>query len=473
MALDGGGPTRAYNHRYKGNQSALFGASSITNLPIYLNHKQTSCGECTKVMHRALERGEDPLQFVGKHSGRCYRNSNLGPAVSEEYCAEEAGYELLYNSDGEYHGDEEAIYCHRTVGDGDTKGAKKLMRKQADIVGEPAEGDAEHDPDCSHFGKRINNALFSLRKGDKTFNGAGLLENSRIRVITSDIRRCCEWYHPFLVDLPRPTDDVLDSKREECLARIQAVIPHHCGDHSGCYENMCGYTDLKKEHPEWSDEQVAEEYAMNSRFHGKYMSLSNAGVKELQRIIQSNVDISNIDRVALLMSSNCIENLYSLCAMHTEGKRINLDQTDQWEMVLWTVICQISNEHFTEAVARRMGIESLENETQRVGRERILRQKRADRSRLSSEKSKARRRNQKRIRDARTGKESAKDAHRTDKMSPKEGGRQKRTRRVSTVMCGACGKRGHKVSDGCPFPRKKARSTGRGKQCKPVLVDWS
>lgn len=138
------------------------------------------------------------------------------------------------------------------------------------------------------------------------------------------------------------------------------MIPHHCGDHSDCFEKMCGYTDLTKEHPEWSDEQVAEQYAINSRFNGKYMSLSNAGVKELQHIIRRKVDESNIDRVALLMSSNSIENLYALCAMHTNGKRLNLDQTDQWEIVLWTVICQISNEHFTEAVARRMGIESTE-----------------------------------------------------------------------------------------------------------------
>lgn len=45
----------------------------------------------------------------------------------EEHCAKEATYGLLYDSDGQYCGDDQAIYCHRAVSDGDTtKESKKL-----------------------------------------------------------------------------------------------------------------------------------------------------------------------------------------------------------------------------------------------------------------------------------------------------------------------------------------------------------
>jgi len=54
--------------------------------------------------------------------------------------------------------------------------------------------------------------------------------------------------------------------------------------------------------------------------------------------------------------------------MHTEGKRLNLDKTDQWEMVLWTVICQLSNENFTECLSQRLGIGDEGNEIQKTGR---------------------------------------------------------------------------------------------------------
>jgi len=40
--------------------------------------------------------------------------------------------------------------------------------------------------------------------------------------------------------------------------------------------------------------------------------------------------------------------------------------------------------------------------------------------------------------------------------------------------CGKCGMQGHRLDEGCPYPRKKKKTTGRGKDSKPVLLDgWT
>jgi len=206
------------------------------------------------------------------------------------------------------------------------------------------------------------------------------------------------------------------------------------------------------------------------------MGLSEEGIKTLKKMLLSRVDESNVDRVALLMSSNATENFFGVCVVHSEGKHLNLDQTDQWEMILWIVICKLSNDHFAESLTRRLGVgEEHDNELQRKQRARILKTKQKDKICLSSEPAKASRKRQKMLRDLRTGKENAKDSHITDKVSPKEGGKgrtAKKRKAKTTPTCSKCGMKGHTMSQGCPYPRKKA-SVGRGKENKPKLIDWS
>ena len=289
------------------------------------------------------------------------------------------------------------------------------------------------------------------------------------------MRTCLVWYKPFLINKSLDPDE-LNCKREECILRLHAIIPHHCGDHSGCFEKMCGYADLKKAHGDWSVQQLEEAYAKIGRFKGKYMGLSKEGISKLEKLIFKRVDGTNLDRVALILSSNRCENFFNRCVMHSEGKQLNLDQTDQWKIMLYTVLCQASNEHFTKSLSEQIGLEE-ENKIQKAGRAQILREKTLSSNCLASENAKSRRRHQKQIQDKHTVKETTKDSYLSDKMSPKENGRVQqmaRKRKVGPSVCSACGQSGHKANEGCPFPRKRVTpSVGRGKENKPQLLEWS
>ena len=103
------------------------------------------------------------------HPGRCYKNSKHGPASAEEYALESlAEFFLIDPETGNFRPDDEAILVDFVVADGDTKGPKKFISKQAEIVGDSWEGKAEYVPDIGHFIKCISNAFFALA----TFVGA-------------------------------------------------------------------------------------------------------------------------------------------------------------------------------------------------------------------------------------------------------------------------------------------------------------
>ena len=159
-SIDAAGATHAYNNRYTGTQTAFVAFSDLTKKPLYLGHKQTGCGGCNHAMHEAIENGDDPSLAIGKHSGKCYHNSNLGPAVAEEHCAVEAANDFLLDSKGNYVGDDMAVYGHRVVSDGDTRASVKLIATQASILGDAATDDAEQDPNCSHLCKCMSNSYF-------------------------------------------------------------------------------------------------------------------------------------------------------------------------------------------------------------------------------------------------------------------------------------------------------------------------
>lgn len=97
-----------------------------------------------------------------------------------------------------------------------------------------------------------------------------------------------------------------------------------------------------------------------------------------------------------------------------------------------------------------------------------------DKVRLSSEASKATRHEQKIHPDNRTGRENAKDCHKTDNMSPKVGGKTKRTRSKrkgpEEQTCGKCGMKGHKLSEGCPLPKKEAEIHWTGERLQTKLA---
>ena len=57
-----------------------------------------------------------------EHEGHCFRNSSAGPAGAEEKQAVEAARRLLLDDDGNYRGDNKAVFLYEVCADNDTRG---------------------------------------------------------------------------------------------------------------------------------------------------------------------------------------------------------------------------------------------------------------------------------------------------------------------------------------------------------------
>ena len=123
-----------------------------------------------------------------EHPGVCYRNSTLNPASAEEQQAVTAARDLLLDENGEYVGDEKAIFGLMLNSDNDTGAPSSFIREQNRIIGEAADGQAEKSPDKGHIYKCANNGLFKLRGEDKSLSGVHALTNLRIKSLTSDVK---------------------------------------------------------------------------------------------------------------------------------------------------------------------------------------------------------------------------------------------------------------------------------------------
>ena len=53
--------------------------------------------------------------FLMAHEGFCYRNSKYNPASAVEYQAKEVARDLLVDEDGNYRGDDVAIFAAETI----------------------------------------------------------------------------------------------------------------------------------------------------------------------------------------------------------------------------------------------------------------------------------------------------------------------------------------------------------------------
>ena len=110
----------------------------------------------------------------------------------------------------------------------------------------------------------------------------------------------------------------LDVCRASALKRINAIIPHHCMDHSGCSVEDCFVIKKRREHINshrviYEDSNLTEEqiielhadaiaklHAENGRFRGKHMSMGKKGQQVVMHEITKRLDFNSIDRVATL-----------------------------------------------------------------------------------------------------------------------------------------------------------------------------
>ena len=263
------------------------------------------------------------------HKGKCYRVGKHGPANSEEHMAKQAARLLIFDEDGSYRGDDTTVLVSKIFADNDCRAPKNFIKEQNIIVGEALDGVGEHYQDTNHCMKNLSNAMYDIRKTDRSLNGVGMLENKRIRSICSDVRKSITVYHFHVGD---------DTERSRCLDQMYCIIPHHCGDHSHCTNvQYCRYLSIKTEHADddWTEDQIQAQVAKSSlRFGGNHMDLSNVGQNSLMKVIAKRFCAANIDRIAEMGDSKYCEGFWDTTVKFLEGKRLNLDQTDHWKSIL-------------------------------------------------------------------------------------------------------------------------------------------
>ena len=60
------------------------------------------------------------------------------------------------------------------------------------------------------------------------------------------------------------------------------------------------------------------------------MGISTTGQLTFQKAMSSHLSIENVNKVSRMLSSNICENYFAILAKHMEGKRINMDEKDNW-----------------------------------------------------------------------------------------------------------------------------------------------
>ncbi len=414
-----------------------------------------------------------------QHRGKCYRTSMFTPAILEDYAASEAARRLILDDDGNYRGDDSAVFLDIVVSDNDVNAPTNFIQAQCDIIGDAANDLAEHIPDIGHVIKDCNNELYRIRDKEPSFRGINLLENSRIRAIMADVLTAFQEYTLHIGD---------EKARTKCLKRIRAVIPHHCGDHSKCeWDDVCGFLKIKNENPTWTLDQVLAQYAKKGRFNGKKMGLSHHGIHVLQRVLFKRFDAKSVDRVSKCLSSNPAEAFFGVVVKFSQGKRLCLEHTDLWRSMLLLGFCRAGNiERTHEELSAILSLDVLGCEKKHLAN---LRMKREYNYKWGTgEQAKKRRHESKALKDQIMFKEDAKKRHKSAKVSVKKSAKASGKKKSGGMHCGSCGKAGHNCTS-CPMPPVKEVSQdaeflewdeptpkapkSRAKKLQPVLIDWS
>ena len=277
---------------------------------------------------------EQILNFSTEHEGVCYKTEkNYNVSNAEEFQAIELARDLLLDESGNYRGDDVAIAPSGIHADQDTRSPSKFIREQNRIIGAAADNHADHVRDKGHIIKCINNEFFDLKKKDKSFAGKDRLTNLMILRINLDVRKIVDAYEDAGIGNA--------THRKACLDQLDAVIPHHCGDHSLCKcENFCTHLKVRKRHPTWSKDQVAMQAASELK-RNTNMSLSPRGIAIVIAVLKKRFNEKTIDNMARGGCSNLSESFWNVNTKFSEGKRLNLDLTDAWIIVNKLTFCRI------------------------------------------------------------------------------------------------------------------------------------
>lgn len=396
------------------------------------------------------------------HEGTCYRNSTLAPSNAEVPLGAKIARDLLVDEDGEYVGDDLAIFCVNLNSDNDATLPNKFIEVQNRIIGEAADGKAEHIPDGGHVTKCQNNEFFRIREKDPSFKGNHALSNLRIRSLNSMVKRPIKKYREAGVGN--------EAARKKCLDQIGAVITHSCGDHSKCFdEEFCTHLKVKREHPDWSNEEIQSEVAKTTRlpFGGKNMSLSNKGIATLESALSKRYNVKSIDKIAKGGCSNLSEMHWSVNGKFSEGKRKCEDHTDMWQTTNKLTFCRTGDGNVADTHSRISSSLGLSvNSVQSGFLAGASKRKDQVRARQTSDKFLKNRIFRKMARDHLMGKTDTKSCYRSEKLplskSSKSSVGKKAAR--SPFKCSNCVLEGHKCNR-CQLPLVRKRKV-------TDLVDW-
>ena len=426
---------------------------------------KTKCIKCTLAMNKrikeAMKSGQkysqsDLCKFSTQHDGHCYKtNGNWSVAVAEEHLCEEIGKRLLVDEDGNYLGDHKALFAQKISSDNDTRSPQRLMQSQNKIIGEAADGKARQLPDRNHVIKNTSNDIYSFRGKDKTVgSGVSGLNNERIAWIKSDLNR---------IGVSYQLDGIGDKNRPKYLELVNALIPHHCGDHSQCkHKEFCTFAKVKSENPTMSNNEVEAEAAKQSTRCHK-LSLDKKGISDVTNILLKRFGPKSIDNSAAGGCSNFSEAFWNCLTKFTEGKRINVDHTDLWTSVNQLVFIRSGNgniEQTHQDISEQLSL-PLSSISQQY-RKRADEKQTKDQARAKSEQAKQARCISKITKSARMGKEEAKDRrsrYKTEKVKLSE--TQTSTMRKaprSVPRCSKCGQPGH-TKRSCKMPAAPKKRT--------------
>ena len=248
--------------------------------------------------------------------------------------AELVGRSLLLNSNNSVRPPDEALFMNKLVGDGDTTALKKSAAAQRDIVGEEAaDGNQFIARDWNHFLKLIGTDLRKLST-NAGYSGKVGVTPERIERIEADVKQICERYKRRAID----DDDITAEEKAKyvdiLLIELGSVIRHHAGDHSSCTHDMCRYTQLLEDHPDWDKARLIKEHDDKNAFGGEILQVGEDGIKELTSIITKRINKQNADAICMMESSTPVEHMNGLVIKYTNAKRKNLTQTDGYDAIL-------------------------------------------------------------------------------------------------------------------------------------------
>lgn len=424
---------------------------------------KTNCIRCTIALNRRIRAtgktitADQIANFSMEHPGHCYRNSNLAPSSAEEHQAVMAAKDLLLDANGEYVGDDKAIFGVFINADNDTRAPKAFIRWQNKIIGEAADNLAEHAPDRGHVLKCHNNAMFKLKAEDRSLNGVHALSNLRIKSLTHDLKEVLICYEKGRGD---------PAAKKACLDQLPAIVTHHCGRHHLCKnEKWCTYLKIKKQHPDWTHDQIEEKAAEDTlRPHkGKYMSLSDDGIAKLTKRITDRFNYGSIDKYAKGGCSNLSENFWNMVTKFSEGKRLNEDHTDLWEVNNKLAFCRKGEgniEKTHDQVSDKLGLHITTPELKHQVK--ATKKRESDQKRQSSPEYKSSRLFAKMAKDHKMGQVDSRKAHRSDKVPLEESAKssipkddQSKNQR-SSPTCSICKQSGHSKAK-CQMPPERKR----------------